>query len=396
MFQLVSRLTFTVAGFVLPTFQSYKAIKSNNIQELETMLQYWAVMGVVMTMESTIEWVFAWFPFYYEFKTLVILWLTLPQIQGSSYIYVAHLHPFLNDHEDDIDAAIADAKGRAKTVGIEWLNSLAQRIRQLVLGTLALEEPVAQDALRQRAPQADPGTGLYSLAGNVFRTYAPAAVAAGSALLHPMNGRAPSIRAPTTSSSARQEQMRSLGVAGGERPRTTSVPTSYAGSERGKDGYNTGRTSSLGLTKAQVRSRRAELEAQLAEIDTMSDSSATPSSHSTSASSSAASPPYRPPSYHPRSVSAGPYPTSADPSGVYVPRDPVAARIERSFVGGYGFEEIKRDEVRDYPPSGVAAVGARSGPVSPGGTSRRASWWFWSQGAPVEEGGVPVEKKKDI
>lgn len=90
-------------------YNSYKAIKSNDLQKLEVWLMYWVVMGTVMAMESSVEWIFAWyarvasgvigplteefrlatnhsvalsrFPFYYECKTLVILWLTLPQIQ---------------------------------------------------------------------------------------------------------------------------------------------------------------------------------------------------------------------------------------------------------------------------------------------------------------------------
>ena len=63
---------------------------------------YWAVAGTIFIAELTVEWLVNWFardllhllmssadctvdnnriPFYYELKTLVILWLTLPQIQ---------------------------------------------------------------------------------------------------------------------------------------------------------------------------------------------------------------------------------------------------------------------------------------------------------------------------
>lgn len=50
----------TSAGFVYPTYASYKAIKSNDMQKLEVWLMYWVVMGTVMAMESTVEWIFAW------------------------------------------------------------------------------------------------------------------------------------------------------------------------------------------------------------------------------------------------------------------------------------------------------------------------------------------------
>ena len=54
--------------------------------------------------------------------------------QGSTYIYIAHVHPFLERHEREIDDAVADAKRRAKRAGIEWLNQLLLRVKQFVLG----------------------------------------------------------------------------------------------------------------------------------------------------------------------------------------------------------------------------------------------------------------------
>ncbi|KAI5480954.1 hypothetical protein MNV49_006764 [Pseudohyphozyma bogoriensis] len=355
-----SRSWATAAGFVYPTYASYKAIKSNDLPKLEVWLMYWSVMGTVMALESTVEWIFSWFPFYFEVKTIVILWLTLPQIQGSTYIYVAHLHPFLSSHESDIDAALADAKVRAKQVGLEYLNSAVQRLKQAVVGNLAPQlleaegNPPAQTVPHPPTladPASNATSNLYNLAGNVLRTYGPAAVAAGTALLQPMNGRAPSVRKVPS----RGEQMRSLGV-DADRLRA--------------EGASTGRTASL--TSLQTRQRRAELEAQIAEIDS---ASSPPSSSSRSSHSSAESSPYRQayPSYHPRSVSAGPYPASLSVGrgdertasssslgpGGDVPRDPVAARIERSM---YGFEEINKTELGDYPPPKAAAM--QPGPVT--------------------------------
>lgn len=92
-------------------------------------------------------------------KALFILWLTLPQIQvrsltrghlshsgqltglgntaqGSTYIYTAHIHPFLSTHEAEIDAAVADAKGKARAAGLSWLNQSVKRVKEMVVGGL--------------------------------------------------------------------------------------------------------------------------------------------------------------------------------------------------------------------------------------------------------------------
>lgn len=237
------------------------------------------------------------------------------------------------------------------------------------------------------------------MAGHYLRQYGPAAVAAGTALLHPMNGRQPSVRTPATSSntptSRRPDQMRSLGLG-----HSTSEPL-----------VSTSGSSTATLAREDARRRRAELEAELAAINSDASSyDSSPSSHSTrSASSSAAAPTpqYQQRIFHPRSASAG-HPTSLSagagasgnrtpsPSGLGneggggVPRDPVAARIERSFVGGVGFEEIEKDELGDYAPllPNMAGVGAGGSTAVGGG-----SWWKWGAGQQGAEAEAEAQRK---
>lgn len=213
--------------------------------------------------------------------------------------------------------------------------------------------------MHQPPSLADPASGatsqLYSLAGNVLRQYGPAAIAAGSALLHPMNGRAPSVRreGPATLHRQSNEQMRNLGV-----------QSSYASG------------SSTAVPPYLPRERTISSQSR----DSSSSASSSPQY------SKNLPPGYRPNTYHPRSVSAGPYSGASGNNGAS--RDP-GARLERSFVGGYGFEEIKRDELGDYPP--VKAV-AMEAPLSPGGTRR--SWFFWGQ-QQAEGGSVDGGHAKD-
>ena len=50
-------------------------------------------------------------PFYYGIKTIFLLYLSLPQTRGASYIYEQHLQPFFHTHEGQIDAAIHGKSG---------------------------------------------------------------------------------------------------------------------------------------------------------------------------------------------------------------------------------------------------------------------------------------------
>ena len=43
------------------------------------------------------------FPFYYEVKILLLIWLISPVSQGSSIIYRKFVHPYLMKKEDEID-----------------------------------------------------------------------------------------------------------------------------------------------------------------------------------------------------------------------------------------------------------------------------------------------------
>lgn len=331
---------------------------------MEVWLTYWIVMGCVMAVESTVEWTFNWFPFYYHFKTLLLLWLTLPQIQGSTYIYVAHIEPFLTAHEGEIDRAIADSRVKARQIGLDYLNRLVQRLRAAVVGTLApqmgdaVNNAARQDGVLPAQPMNHPPTmgdpastataQLYSLAGNVFRQYGPAAVAAGAALLHPMETVSGS-RSDASTSSNKKDGAKGLGVA-----------------------------ESSG-TKGSRSSRRAQLEAELAALDSPQQTQSTissPSSYNTSSNPS--SPPYQPRNA-PRSASAGNPTTLASR-----PSSTSSTLSENATLRGDKFEKIGRDELGDFDGRGREEVETPNG-------SKKASWYWWNKD------GVDVpQKSKDV
>jgi receptor expression-enhancing protein 1/2/3/4 len=104
---------------------------------------YWTVIGAFVAFEYVAEWLISWqaliidysvtpsqiipsscrLPFYWEVKTMFLLYLSLPQIQvclvlarsqslilrhmqGSTYIYMTYLQPFFHQNERELDLGI--------------------------------------------------------------------------------------------------------------------------------------------------------------------------------------------------------------------------------------------------------------------------------------------------
>ncbi|XP_050689102.1 mucin-5AC-like isoform X5 [Eriocheir sinensis] len=100
-----------VFGTLFPAYYSYKAVKTKNVKEYVKWMMYWIVFAFFTCLETLTD-VFLsfWFPFYYELKILVVLWLLSPATRGSSILYRKFVHPWLTRREDDIDNCIAQAK----------------------------------------------------------------------------------------------------------------------------------------------------------------------------------------------------------------------------------------------------------------------------------------------
>ncbi|OCF46074.1 hypothetical protein I317_00164 [Kwoniella heveanensis CBS 569] len=127
---LLSRWACNICSYLYPAYASYKALSLHPDSSPEAMIQverwlmYWAVVGTWTAFEAVLGWTFTWLPFYSLIKTVIFLYFSLPQSEGSSYIYRTHLAPFFQEHESDIDSFLASLRTRATTAlagGIGWL-----------------------------------------------------------------------------------------------------------------------------------------------------------------------------------------------------------------------------------------------------------------------------------
>ncbi|KAI0048331.1 hypothetical protein FA95DRAFT_1595187 [Auriscalpium vulgare] len=172
---LTSLVSHALSGwfaFLLPSYSLFKALKQRPLPEpeIERWAAYWAVVGVFVAAEYGAEWLLSWFPFYWEVKTLFLLFLSLPQTQGSTYIYKTYLEPFFNKHETDIDAGIASAR-------TETLAFVQARVASLWDFLFKLLNKTPKPASQDGTPAAGSQNPVQSLQG-LWNTFGPAVLGA--------------------------------------------------------------------------------------------------------------------------------------------------------------------------------------------------------------------------
>ncbi|XP_075166923.1 receptor expression-enhancing protein 1-like [Haematobia irritans] len=117
---LLSRLTILTFGTLYPAYYSFKTVRSKSVDEYMKWMTYWISLALFTAIETVTDIFLKWFPFYYEIKILLILWL-LPTIgNGSPVIYRTCLNPFLKKHESRIDRALVQMKTQGQDIAFHY------------------------------------------------------------------------------------------------------------------------------------------------------------------------------------------------------------------------------------------------------------------------------------
>ncbi|CAK9823357.1 Receptor expression-enhancing protein 1 [Anthophora retusa] len=112
----VSRLVILVFGNLYPAYASYKAVRTKDIKEYVKWMMYWIIFALFTCAETFTDLFFSfWFPFYYELKAILVIWLLSPATKGSSILYRRFVHPTLIRREAEIDEALARATEQGYT-----------------------------------------------------------------------------------------------------------------------------------------------------------------------------------------------------------------------------------------------------------------------------------------
>jgi len=108
---ILSRLVILLFGTLYPAYASYKAVRTKNVKEYVKWMMYWIVFALFTCAETFTDLFLSfWFPFYYEIKIVLVIWLLSPATKGSSILYRNFVHPALTKREQEIDEYISKAK----------------------------------------------------------------------------------------------------------------------------------------------------------------------------------------------------------------------------------------------------------------------------------------------
>ena len=95
---------------------------------------YWTTLSLFLLVEAQLNFILSWVPFYSWMRLFVHLYLVLPGQQGCVFIYKEHIHPFLEEHERQIDRMIADLHEKAKSAGLDGVKRAIEYVRVQFLG----------------------------------------------------------------------------------------------------------------------------------------------------------------------------------------------------------------------------------------------------------------------
>jgi len=115
-FNIAGEFLVNIAGFVIPSYYSLNALFSASKVDDTQWLTYWVVYAFLTVFESAVSAVY-WFPFYYTFKFVLLLWMSLPQTGGAQIIFRSFLHPVFSRYFSETSSTAANLRAQADSAG---------------------------------------------------------------------------------------------------------------------------------------------------------------------------------------------------------------------------------------------------------------------------------------
>lgn len=115
-FNLGGQLLTNFAGFIIPGYYSLQALFSVGKTDDTQWLTYWVVFAFFTVIESLVSVVY-WFPFYFTFKFVFLLWLGLPTFGGAQLVFRSVLQPAFSRHFSESGSTAANLRAKADSVG---------------------------------------------------------------------------------------------------------------------------------------------------------------------------------------------------------------------------------------------------------------------------------------
>ncbi|MCJ1354344.1 MAG: ER membrane protein DP1/Yop1 [Icmadophila ericetorum] len=111
-FNIAGEFLVNIAGFAIPGYYSLSALFSASKVDDTQWLTYWVVYAFLTVFESAVNAVY-WFPFYYTFKFVLVLWMSLPQTAGAQIVFRSFIQPVFSRYFSTSGSASASLRSQA-------------------------------------------------------------------------------------------------------------------------------------------------------------------------------------------------------------------------------------------------------------------------------------------
>lgn len=104
--KIAMNLILKLTAFVWPAYKTWKALEAKKPRQLQTLCEYWLLIGILTFLEPMFSLLFAWLPIYRPLEILFVVYLWHPQTEGVQFVYGACLRPLLTEHRKSIDSFV--------------------------------------------------------------------------------------------------------------------------------------------------------------------------------------------------------------------------------------------------------------------------------------------------